>query len=222
MKMKKLNDLLKFEINCIEINSIFVKAPLLINILNELAIKEKRRVHVYPIEMNSVYYNAKLIAYLSGIDINLVRKYVYPWCFHEKKETMNAYEKDKFISAIEQIGKSSLDMTSIKNGSILNSIRDMLDDEEKEYIIIDNIDLFIKRTNSSYENVLELMQKYAQKNHTKFILFTINKSIKFPNHIVVNKSKTRYNAEIVTQNEKYVVTFNSKNYHMENIDEEQL
>lgn len=219
MKKKKLNDLLKFEINCIEINSIFVKAPLLINILNELAIKEKRRVHVYPIEMNSVYYNAKLIAYLSGIDINLVRKYVYPWYFHEKKETMNAYEKDKFISAIEQIGESHLYMTSIRNGPIPNSISNMLDDEEMEYIIIDNIDIFIKRTNSSYENVLELMQKYAQKNHTKFILFTMNKGIKFPNTIVVNKRKTRYDVEIVSQNEKFGVTFNSKNYHIEDIDD---
>lgn len=67
--------------------------------------------------------------------------------------------------------------------------------------------------------MLLVMQEYVKKNRTKFILFTMNKEIKFPNKIVVNKRKTRYDLEIVTPNEKWLVKFNAKNYRMERIDE---
>lgn len=143
----------------------------IINLLNELSIKDKYRTFLYGVNIRCEYYFHKLISNLSGISRQLISKYYYPYISLSKnsKEKIN---RDKFIDAIEKIQDSKI--------LISNNIISLDEIDMNDVLIIDNFNMFLDKTMYDLDEMIEILKR-KKKGH--LVLF-INRKNKEDNKIL--------------------------------------
>ena len=90
------------------------RIPLLLNILYEYGINDKKSIYVQSFDVNSSYYINHLISLISKIDFKLVDSYMFPVGVKSNKLKSEKIDTKKFVSAIEEIRNSDIVISSSK------------------------------------------------------------------------------------------------------------
>ena len=83
----------------------------IINLINELSIKEKYKTILFSLNISCNYYLQKLISFLSGINNRLITKYFYTHTMFGKYNG-DKINRDRFLNSIEEIQSSNILMNS--------------------------------------------------------------------------------------------------------------
>ena len=185
------------------------RIPLLLNILYEYGINEKKSIYVQSFDVNSSYYINHLISLISKIDFKLVDSYMFPVGAKSNKLKSEKIDTKKFVSAIEEIRNSDIVISSSKifNQELwLDYVFDIDSIKPYQVIIIDNFNEFVLKTEEYISTVRKRINEYSKKYNAEIILFindsdipnynthfkisNINKPFKFEydksNHIITN------------------------------------
>lgn len=168
--MNKIKEaILKNDITLIAITS-QSKVSFIINLINELSIKDKKSTSLFSFNTRSQYYSLRLISFLSGLNRQLIRKYAYPYVTLSKNNT-EAINRDKYIDAIEKIQKSNILMCSEKynNEDYLDYI---LNYSNSDVLIID--DFYSLLTKTKY-NLSEVFSTIKNRKNSHIVLFIYGK-----------------------------------------------
>lgn len=201
----------------------------IINLLNELSIKDKYKTTLFSFNISSNYYLQKLIAFLSEININLITKYFYPYATLSKnnKDKIN---RDRFLDSIEKIQNSNILMNNEKYSFDKDYIDYILDYYKSDVLIVDDLYSLLDKTKYSLD---EILKKVKEKKDIHLVLFTKSRCkekevIKFKkiikNYIFIDG----YNyvdykdVNINILNKTFKLRFNKMNQIMEENDEEEL
>lgn len=139
----------------------------IINLLNELSIKDKYKTVLFSFNISCNYYLQKLISFLSGININLISKYFYPYTTLSK-QNMDKINRDKFLGSIEQIQSSGILMNNEKYDVDKDYMDYILDYSESDVLIIDDFNALLDRTKYSLDEILIMIK---EKKDTRLVLF---------------------------------------------------
>lgn len=180
--MKKI--VLKDDLNLVASNhSISLLLPIIIDSLNELGIKENKKVFMYSVENERNYYIGKLISLISGIDFRTIDNYCNicnPW-INSNKKVLDITEHKKYIESMDKVISSDLLITdkNYTNDDIIDYI--LLDKDENversDIIIIDNLKKILNLTKYTKEEVILRFKNYSKKYKTKFLLFSVNNDL---------------------------------------------
>ncbi len=144
------------------------KIPLIVSLLQKLAIDENRELFLYSFRIRSDFYCDKLISSLSGIDYKLIQSYRYPHV-EISKNKKEKIDRDSYIEAIERIQRSHLLMSSQK-GILDEDIVDyLLEDTDFELLLIDDFDYLVLESRYDKETIMKRLEQYA-RNHRVMIL----------------------------------------------------
>jgi len=158
----------------------------IINLLNELSIKDKYKTTLFSFNISCNYYLQKLISFLSGININLIAKYFYPYAIFTKhnKDKIN---RDKFLDSIEQIQDSAILMNDKKYVYDKDYIDYIFDYSESEVLLIEDFYMLLNKTKYSLDEIL-IRIKEKKDIHLVFFVNTRYKEkiIKQFNDIIKN------------------------------------
>lgn len=170
----------------------FAKSLLITNILNELSIKDNKKTVLFSFCIRCEYYFRKLISFLSGIDIRLVSKYLYPYTTHSKN-IKDKIDSDKIIKALETIQNSNIVMINEQGFNNKDYIDYILNFNDADNIIIDNFNAFLNKERYSIDKLFNIIK---EKNKKFVFIMTdknneqdkiINKFSKYiDNYILVN------------------------------------
>lgn len=143
----------------------------IINLLNELSIKDKYKTTLFSFNISSNYYLQKLIAFLSGINTNLITKYFYPYVTLSKnnKDKIN---RDKFLDSIEKIQNSNILMNNEKYSFDKDYTNYILDYYKSDVFIIDDLYALLDKTKYSLD---EIVRKIKKKKDIHLVLFVKSK-----------------------------------------------
>lgn len=139
----------------------------IINLLNELSIKDKHKTTLFSFNISSNYYLQKLISFLSGINTSLISKYFYP-CATINKHNMDKINRDKFLNSIEQIQNSNILMNDEKYNADKDYVDYILDYSKSNILIIDDLYALLDKTNYSLN---EILLKVKDKKDKHLVLF---------------------------------------------------
>lgn len=170
-----MNDIKEYILNneiTLIITSPNSKTLSIINLLNELSIKNKYKTTLFSFNISSTYYLQKLISLLSGINNNTITKYFYPHVSFSKhnKEKIN---RDKFIDAIEKIQNSNLLINNEKHITDKDYLDYILDYSENNVIIVDDLYALLDKTKYSLD---EILIKVKRKKDIHLVLFIKTKN----------------------------------------------
>lgn len=170
----------------------FAKSLLITNILNELSIKDNKKTVLFSFCIRCEYYFRKLISFLSGINIRLVSKYLYPYTTHSKN-IKDKIDSDKIIKALETIQNSNIVMINEQGFNNKDYIDYILNFNDADNIIIDNFNVFLNKERYSIDKLFNIIK---EKNKKFVFIMTdknneqdkiINKFSKYiDNYILVN------------------------------------
>ncbi len=154
--------------------------PLLINILEEYGIRERKRVYVQSFLLNFSHYVNHLISLISKIDFKLVESYMFPIKAKTVALTKEKIDYNEFMLALEKIRNSNIVISSNKvfDEEWLNYIFDKNIIEPYDVIIIDDFDKLLRKSNKDIKLIKKIIEEYSKQNNTYIILFTTDGTLK--------------------------------------------
>ncbi len=189
------------------------KFPLLINILKEYGLNQKKKIYLQSFELYQSYYVNHLIALISGADFLLVESYMFPTGAKSRDLKKRRINGLKFVSAIEKIRDTNIcisDSKIFENESWLDYVFDLSSTKAYQVIIIDNFEEFIRKTNENINVIKSKINKYCQKYKAEIILFMDDKDI------------LKYDFsdwKISSIDSPFHFVFNNKNYKLLSVEE---
>ena len=170
----------------------------IVNLLNELSIKDNYKTTLFSFNISCNYYLQKLLSLLSGINTNIISKYFQPYARLSKcnKDKIN---RDKFINSIEKIQSSGILMNDKKYVADKDYIDYILDYSENNVIIIDDFYALLDKTKYSLD---EILIRLKEKKDTHLVLF-MNK---------INKEKMVQEYEKIFKNYIFIDGYNYAQY----------
>ena len=139
----------------------------IINLINELSIKEKYKTILFSLNISCNYYLQKLISFLSGINNRLITKYFYPHTMFGKYNG-DKINRDRFLNSIEEIQSSNILMNSEKHVVDKDYIDYILDYSENDVLIIDDLYAVLDKTKYGLDEILTRVKK---KQDIHLVLF---------------------------------------------------
>lgn len=176
----------------------FAKSLLITNILNELSIKDNKKTVLFSFCIRCEYYFRKLISFLSGINIRLVSKYLYPYTTHSKN-IKDKIDSDKIIKALETIQNSNIVMINEQGFNNKDYIDYILNYNEIETIIIDNFNSILSNEFYSIEEIFKIINK---KNNKHFVFIMTDKNNEQDK--IINKFSKYINNFILVNGNNYL------------------
>ncbi len=189
------------------------RIPLLLNILYEYGINEKKSIYVQSFDVNSSYYINHLISLISKIDFKLVDSYMFPVGAKSNKLKSEKIDTKKFVSAIEEIRNSDIVISSSKifNQELwLDYVFDIDSIKPYQVIIIDNFNEFVLKTEEYISTVRKRINEYSKKYNAEIILFINDSDI--PNY------NTHF--KISDINKPFKFEYDKSNHSITNIEED--
>ncbi len=214
--------ILKDDINLVithDMDSSYDTTAILTNVINEVAIKDNKKVLYVTSPEEGIedreWYMANLVSLISGIDVTTTLAYLCPF-----SNTLNAYDRkevnklpnsNKFIEALEKIKNSNLEIisTAYNSDPLYFIFDDQYSKESYDLIIIKNFDLIEKfmyfkndkyneNSDMIYSDMIKLLENYTRKHHAKIVcvdwsMFSYSKNKFFENYNIVHVSTTRDN-----------------------------
>lgn len=163
------NDILKNDITVIASRPINGKVQLTLNILYELGIKQKKHITMFQLDDPSSFYVEKLVSLISQIDDKKVHHYFHPCQGLERPFVI----KSEFITAIEQISQSNINMCDLSISTLSIDIIDYIleyDEEHKtDVIIINTFDSVIKKSQYTITEILKKIKNDINQYQTHVI-----------------------------------------------------
>ncbi len=161
-------------------NNLKNRIALLINILEEYGIGERKKVYMQSFLFPSSYYVNRFISLISKIDFKLVESYMFPVGAKTntfKKEKINHHE---FLLALEKIRNSHIVISSQKifKDDWLDYVFDKTINEPYDVIIIDDFDKFLKESKKDIKTIKKKIEEYSKKYNTCIILFAKDSRLK--------------------------------------------
>lgn len=143
----------------------------IINLINELSIKEKYKTILFSFNISCNYYLQKLISFLSGINNRLITKYFFPHTMLGKYNE-DKINRERFLDSIEKIQSSNILMNSEKYVGDKDYIDYILDYSESNVLIIDDLYVLLDKTKYSLDEILTRVKK---KQDIHLVLFVKTK-----------------------------------------------
>ena len=139
----------------------------IINLINELSIKEKYKTIIFSFNISCNYYLQKLISFLSGINNRLITKYFFPHTMFGKNNE-DKINRERFLDSIEKIQSSNILMNSENYVGDKDYIDYILDYSESDVLIIDDLYVLLDKTKYSLDEILTRVKK---KQDIHLVLF---------------------------------------------------
>lgn len=146
----------------------------LLYLLEELGIKQKKRIKVISFDGSSIWYTSKMVSYLSGISYDLVHKAYYP-CL-EASKTKEKIDPLRFMAAVNKLQKSFIYMSDCdflldeKIDWCDEIVDSTIDTESYDYLLINTFDCLEKRSKYTGKEIMKKLSSYAKRTFTKIIL----------------------------------------------------
>ena len=176
----------------------FAKSLLITNILNELSIKDNKKTVLFSFGIRSEYYFKKLLSFLSGINIRLINKYLYPYATLSKNNK-DKIESNNFISALEKIQSSNIIMIDQNKFTYKEYLDYILNYNEIETIIIDNFNSILSNEFYSIEEIFKIINKKNNKHYVFLVPDKNNEQDK-----IINKFSKYINNFILVNGNNYL------------------
>lgn len=150
------------------------RIPLLINILEEYGIKQRKKIYMQSFDVKASYYVNHLISLISKIDFKLIDSYMFP--VETTSNELKSYEIDAndFVSAIDAIRKSQIVISSdevFPDEDWFDYIFDLSSVQPYQVIIIDNFAKLIEKSNKNIRTIKKIINRYVKKYQAEIILF---------------------------------------------------
>lgn len=153
------------------------KMNMLLYILEEFGINQKKRINLFNLDANNTWYTINLISLLSELSKEEIHYCFYP-CNKESKGKQGI-DRDKFVDTIETLRKSNIYMCDFN--FILDENTDIIDyilEEEIElkpgdFIIINSFDELVQKSKYPIEEIL-LKLYYCAKYEVCHIIILSN------------------------------------------------
>jgi len=176
----------------------FAKSLLITNILNELSIKDNKKTVLFSFGIRSEYYFKKLVSFLSGINIRLINKYLYPYATLSKNNK-DRIESNNFISTIEKIQSSNIIMIDENKFTYKDYMNYILNYNDADNIIIDNFNSILSNEFYSIEELFKIINKKNNKHYVFLIPDKNNEQDK-----IINKFSKYINNFILVNGNNYL------------------
>ena len=150
------------------------RIPMLINILYEYGIKEKKKVYMQTFDLNSSYYINRLLSLITKTDFRLIESYMFPIGAKIKELQKTKINYKNFMMALEMLRESNIVISSSKvfsEESWLDYIFNQDIKDSYDVIIIDNFAKFLESCHEDAKVVKKVIQNYSQKYKASIILF---------------------------------------------------
>ena len=134
----------------------------IINLLNELSIKDKYKTILFSLNISSNYYLQKLISFLSSINSNLITKYFYP-CSTISKKNKDKINRNRFINSIEKVQNSNI---------LMNCEKYILDKDYIDYVLdyLEN-DGFYELLDKTKYSLDEIKKRVNKRKNVHLVIF---------------------------------------------------
>lgn len=163
----------------------YMNVSIILSVLNEGAIKEKKSIYMYCIENNKTYYMSRLISLVTGIDIDTVHNYCNPCdCYNGlNKKILEFSEYDNYLNGMKMIIESDLMIAGYTDGlgehiisrdpldTILLESSNDLELKKIDIIIIDSLSKLIKYSKYDREEIIKRIKAYSLRYNVKFLIF---------------------------------------------------
>ena len=201
----------------------------IINLLNELSIKDKYKAILFSFNISSNYYIQKLISFLSGISNNVITKYFYP-CTTMSKCNKDKINRNSFIDSIEKIQNSKILMNCEKHTADNDYIDYVLNYSESDVLIIDNLYELLDKTKYSLDEIIRQVENkkdihlvlFISARYKEKVMKEFNKEIRDCIFIDGYNYGEYKDININILNKIFKLRFNKMNQIMEEIDEGEL
>lgn len=150
------------------------KIPLLINLLKEYGIHQKKKIYIQSFDMKASYYVHHLISLISKIDFKIIDSYMFPVGAKNNEMKNCKIDAEQFVMAIEAIRESDIVISSSKafpDEDWLDYVFDLSSIQPYQVIIIDNFDKFIEESNKNLRTIQKIINCYVKKYKAEVILF---------------------------------------------------
>ncbi len=115
--------------------------------------EEKKKVLIFSLERDEIYYLSNLMSVITGLSIRDVVSVFAPHHFREIRKI----DRDKFFEGIETIQQSNLFLQcgTYLDRDVMDYLEEIHKEERFDFIMINNLDFLVKRSRYDIENIMQ-------------------------------------------------------------------